>query len=140
MPGFNADLYQKYHKIWPTGFAKVAVQSVQAVLLPLSNNLNIARIIICSPRIYGGCGFLLDRKITNAHGRSLFFYAFSPGSYGTLKLWGRFKFCRISSFCFSWKITVIVKSTQELYEFKKLPISPITFPEVTHIHNILYIW
>jgi hypothetical protein len=38
MPGFNADLYQKYHKIWPTGFAKVAVQSVQAVLLPLSNN------------------------------------------------------------------------------------------------------
>ena len=66
--------------------------------------------------------------------------AFSPGSYGTLKLWGRFKFCRISSFCFSWKITVIVKSTQELYEFKKLPMSPITFPKVTHIHNILYVW
>ena len=40
MPGFNTDLYQKYHKIWPTGFAKVAVQSVQAVLLPLSNNLS----------------------------------------------------------------------------------------------------
>ncbi len=38
MPGFNTDLYQKYHKIWPSGFAKVAVQSVQAVLLPLSNN------------------------------------------------------------------------------------------------------
>ena len=36
--GFNTDLYQKYHKIWPTGFAKVAVQSVQAVLLSLSNN------------------------------------------------------------------------------------------------------
>ena len=53
--------------------AKVAVQSVQAVLLPLSNNLNIARIIVCSPRKYGGCGFLLDRKIANAHGRSLFF-------------------------------------------------------------------
>ena len=41
MPGFNTDLYQKYHKIWPSGFAKVAVQSVQAELLPLSNNSSI---------------------------------------------------------------------------------------------------
>ena len=42
MPGFNVDLYQKCRKIKPTGFAKAAVQSVQAVLLPLSNNLEIA--------------------------------------------------------------------------------------------------
>ncbi len=42
MPGFNVDLYQICRKIKPTGFAKAAVQSVQAVLLPLSNNLKIA--------------------------------------------------------------------------------------------------
>lgn len=55
--------------------------------------------------------------------------AFSPGSYGTRKLLGRCEFCRFSSFCLSCDITVIVKSTQELYEFKKLPILPVTFPE-----------
>ena len=55
MPGFNADLYQKYHKIWPTGFAKVAVQSVQAVLLPLSNN-SYKELSNRSP--FGDCGFL----------------------------------------------------------------------------------
>lgn len=64
--------------------------------------------------------------------------AFSPGSYGTLKLFGRFEFCRFSSFCLSCEITVIFKSTQELYKFKKLPILSITFPEATSIHNILY--
>ena len=38
MPGFNTDLYQKFHKIWPTGFAKVDVLLVQAVLHLLRNN------------------------------------------------------------------------------------------------------
>ena len=45
MPGFNVDLYQKCRKIKPTGFAKAAVKSVQAVSpvsLPSSNNLEIA--------------------------------------------------------------------------------------------------
>ena len=55
MPGFNADLYQKYHKIWPTGFAKVAVQSVQAVLLPLSNNSSIKD---KRAAVLRDCGFL----------------------------------------------------------------------------------
>lgn len=55
--------------------------------------------------------------------------AFSPGSYGTRKLLGRLEFCRFSSFCLSCEITVIVKSTQDLYELKKLPILPVTFPE-----------
>lgn len=55
--------------------------------------------------------------------------AFRPGSYGTRKLLGRFEFCRFSSFCLSCEITVIVKSTQELYEFKKLPLLSTTFPE-----------
>lgn len=67
--------------------------------------------------------------------------AFSPGSYGTLKLLGRFEFCRFSSFCLSCEITVIVKSMQVLCEFKKLPILSVTFPEAssTSVHNILYI-
>ena len=42
MPGFNVDLYQKCRKIKPTGFAKAAVKSVQAVSLPSSNNLETA--------------------------------------------------------------------------------------------------
>ena len=54
MPGFNADLYQKYHKIWPTGFAKVAVQSVQAVLLPLSNN---SKLKAKQAAVLRDCGF-----------------------------------------------------------------------------------
>ena len=60
MPGFNADLYQKYHKIWPTGFAKVAVQSVQAVLLPLSNNSSFKPSI---PQSFGTAVFLSELLI-----------------------------------------------------------------------------
>ena len=60
MPGFNADLYQKYHKIWPTGFAKVAVQSVQAVLLPLSNNSSFKP---REPQSFGTAVFLSELLI-----------------------------------------------------------------------------
>ena len=60
MPGFNTDLYQKYHKIWPTGFAKVAVQSVQAVLLPLSNNSTFKP---SRPQSFGTAVFLSELLI-----------------------------------------------------------------------------
>ena len=60
MPGFNADLYQKYHIIWPTGFAKVAVQSVQAVLLPLSNNSSFKP---SKPQSFGTAVFLSELLI-----------------------------------------------------------------------------
>lgn len=66
--------------------------------------------------------------------------AFSPGSYGTLKLLGRFEFCRFSSFCLSCEITVIVRSTQKLHEFKRSLTLSLAFPEATSMHNILYIW
>ena len=58
MPGFNVDLYPKYRKIKPTGFAKVAVQSVQAVLLPLSNN---SRFTVKRAAVLRDCG-LFEHK------------------------------------------------------------------------------
>ena len=54
MPGFNVDLYPKYRIIKPTGFAKAAVKSVQAVLLPLSNN---SKLKAKQAAVLRDCGF-----------------------------------------------------------------------------------
>ncbi len=60
MPGFNVDLYQKYRKIKPTGFTKAAAKSVQAVLLPLSNNSTFKP---SRPQSFGTAVFLSELLI-----------------------------------------------------------------------------